>query len=88
MKDTTAIKNALYIAQIAVHKLAKSGYQVTDVCLGNTRPVIKIQCPRVFPKGATVISVRSRAGITENIYAARFNDCLITWDADVLEIPA
>lgn len=88
MKDTTAIKHALYIAQIAVHKLAKSGYQVTDVALGNTRPVIRIECPRIFPKGATVISVRSSKGITENIYAARFNECLVTWAADVMEIPA
>lgn len=88
MKNTNTIKHALYIAQLAVHKLAKSGYQVTDVCLGNNRPMITIQPPKTYPKGATVISIRSSRGITENIYAARFHDCMVTWAADVLEIPA
>ncbi|GAB2927644.1 hypothetical protein [Rheinheimera gaetbuli] len=88
MKSTEDIKHALYTAQMAVHKLAKSGYQVTNVCLGNTRPVISIERPRKFPQGATVICVRGSRGITENIYAASFNECLITWAADVLEIPA
>ncbi|WP_027670061.1 hypothetical protein [Rheinheimera baltica] len=88
MNSTDKIKHALYTAQIAVHKLAKSGYQVTDVALGNTRPVISIERPHKFPQGATVICVRGSRGITENIYAALFHECLVTWAADVLEIPA
>ncbi|MBZ9610776.1 hypothetical protein [Rheinheimera maricola] len=88
MRSVDQIKHALYTAQMAVHKLAKNGYQVTNVSLGNTRPVISIERPRKFPEGATVICVRGSRGITENIYAALYNECLITWAADVLEIPA
>lgn len=86
MKKTQQIKAALSQAQIAVTKLESTGYHVLDVQLGNRRPVIKIISPgkERQPAGAEVIRVRGSNGITEHIYAACFQGCLITWAADIL----
>lgn len=84
MRTNQQVMAELSAAITGVRKLTKSGFQVLDVAMGNTRPLITIKPPSKPVKGSAPVRIRHQFGITEQVHVAKFAGCLITWAAEVV----
>lgn len=73
-----ALYTALSLALSAVFELDDAGTTVTDIDIRGGTPVLRIDQPPLFVKGA--LTVRHVAGrYRETVYAAPFRGCQLEW---------
>ncbi|WKE64361.1 hypothetical protein PVT67_11795 [Gallaecimonas kandeliae] len=84
MRPSTAnIKARLSAAQRAVNGLAANGFDVLDVQLGNSQPVIEISRPTrdLFKGQVAAVSSRS-GGQLHHRMVSRYLGCLVQWEEE------